>query len=91
MKIGNPNGARLPDWHLAYHSTGAWILMDFTNNGPVAKADPWKKRLDLDRTDRLSAKGTVSFSVLHKLVSPRMDIQRRPSNIANSPSHSLKS
>ncbi len=52
VKTGNPNGTGLPDWP-AYHSTTD-ILMDFTNSGPVAKADPWKQRLDL--TEALSAK-----------------------------------
>jgi para-nitrobenzyl esterase len=51
VKTGNPNGAGLPDWP-AYHSTSD-MLMDFTDNGPVAKADPWKKRLDL--TEGLSS------------------------------------
>ena len=45
IKTGNPNGAALTHWP-AYHSTSD-MLMDFTENGPVAKADPWKKRLDL--------------------------------------------
>lgn len=44
-KTGNPNGAGLPNWP-SYHST-ADILMDFSENGPTAKADPWKDRLDL--------------------------------------------
>ena len=44
-KTGNPNGAGLPEW-TRYHSSSD-ILMDFTEQGPVAKPDPWKKRLDL--------------------------------------------
>jgi para-nitrobenzyl esterase len=45
VKTGNPNGAGLPDWP-AYRSESD-VIMDFTNSGPVAKPDPWKKRLDL--------------------------------------------
>jgi len=45
VKRGNPNGTGLLEWP-AYHSTSD-MLMDFTNNGPVAEPDPWKKRLDL--------------------------------------------
>jgi para-nitrobenzyl esterase len=45
VKTGNPNGVGLPDWP-AYQSTSD-MLMDFTNNGPVAEPDPWKKRPDL--------------------------------------------
>jgi para-nitrobenzyl esterase len=47
IKTGNPNGAGLPDWP-AYHSASD-MLMDFTDKGPVAKPDPWKKRLDLTK------------------------------------------
>lgn len=52
IKTGNPSGAGLPDWP-AYHATSD-MLMDFTENGPVAKPDPWKKRLDL--TEELASK-----------------------------------
>jgi para-nitrobenzyl esterase len=52
IKTGNPSGAALPDWP-AYHSTSD-MPMDVTENGPVAKADPWKKRLDL--TEELTSK-----------------------------------
>ncbi len=44
-KTGNPNGAGLAEWP-AYHAKSD-ELMDFTEHGPVAKADPWKTRLDL--------------------------------------------
>ena len=44
-KTGNPNAAGLPEWP-AYNAK-ADILMDFTATGPVAKADPWRERLDL--------------------------------------------
>jgi para-nitrobenzyl esterase len=44
-KTGNPNGAGLPDWP-RYHKSDD-MLMDFSQSGPVAKADPWKQRLDL--------------------------------------------
>ncbi|MGB7546557.1 MAG: carboxylesterase family protein [Terracidiphilus sp.] len=47
VKTGNPNGAGLPEWP-TYDSTSD-MLMDFTNDGPLAKADPWKKRLDLTK------------------------------------------
>ncbi len=44
-KTGSPNGKGLPYWP-EYKSSND-ILMDFTENGPVAKPDPWKERLDL--------------------------------------------
>jgi para-nitrobenzyl esterase len=44
-KTGNPNGKGLPGWP-QFNSSGD-MLMDFTFDGPVGKADPWKKRLDL--------------------------------------------
>lgn len=52
VKTGNRNGAGLPDWP-AYHSATD-MLIDFTDSGPVAKTDPWKKRLDL--TEELASK-----------------------------------
>jgi para-nitrobenzyl esterase len=55
VKNGNPNGAGLPDWP-AFHSAND-IIMDFTDGGPVAKPDPWKKRLDL--TEELASKQTA--------------------------------
>jgi para-nitrobenzyl esterase len=51
-KTGNPNGAGLPHWPRYHSSTD--MLMDFTDSGPVAKADPWKARLDL--TESLEAR-----------------------------------
>lgn len=44
-RTGDPNGAGLPRWP-AYHAKSD-ALMDFTDNGPVSKADPRKARLDL--------------------------------------------
>lgn len=44
-RTGNPNGAGLPDW--PRYRSGTDMLMEFSENGPVAKADPWKERLDL--------------------------------------------
>ena len=44
-KTGDPNGGGHPAWPL-YEPKGDKIL-DFTNQGPVAMADPWKARLDL--------------------------------------------
>jgi para-nitrobenzyl esterase len=47
-RSGNPNGAGRPDWP-AYKAAKD-ILMDFTEAGPVAQADPWKARLDITET-----------------------------------------
>jgi len=47
-KTGNPNGAGRPDWPA--YDAGQDQLLDFTNDGPVAKPDPWKARLDLTET-----------------------------------------
>ncbi len=44
-KTGNPNGKGLPEWPAYDAKTDQ--LMDFTPDGPVAKPDPWKERLDL--------------------------------------------
>lgn len=44
-KTGNPNGPGLPNWPV--YSSQADVLLDFTLEGPVAKPDPWKARLDL--------------------------------------------
>ena len=52
VKTGNRNGAGRPDWP-AYHSATD-MLIDFTDSGPVAKTEPWKKRLDL--TEELASK-----------------------------------
>jgi para-nitrobenzyl esterase len=51
-KTGNPNGAGLPHWPRYRVSTD--VLMDFSEAGPVAKADSWKERLDL--TDKVEAR-----------------------------------
>jgi len=45
VKTGNPNGSGLPNW--PEFQTASDMLMDFTDNGPVGEADPWKKRLDM--------------------------------------------
>ena len=44
-KTGNPTHEGDPAW--ARYSPASDVLMDFTADGPVAKADPWKARLDL--------------------------------------------
>ena len=51
-RTGNPNGKGLPDWPA--YNTSTDMLMDFTLDGPVAKPDPWKDRLDL--AERLAEK-----------------------------------
>jgi len=51
-KTGNPNGPGLPQWPA--YSPKTDMIMDFTLTGPVAKADPWKDRLDL--TEKLAQK-----------------------------------
>jgi para-nitrobenzyl esterase len=55
-KTGNPNGKGLPGWP-QFNSSGD-MLMDFTFDGPVGKADPWKKRLDL--TDQIASQPAKS-------------------------------
>ncbi len=44
-KTGNPNGAGLPNW--PQYNAQSDAIMDFSNGGPTAGADPWKARLDL--------------------------------------------
>lgn len=44
-KTGNPNGDGLPAW--PQYDAQKDVLMDFTFDGPVAKPDPWKARLDV--------------------------------------------
>lgn len=44
-KTGDPNSAGLPHW--PRYRTATDMLMDFSEHGPVAKADPWRQRLDL--------------------------------------------
>ncbi len=46
-KTGNPNRLGLPEW--PKYSSRRDMLMNFTNDGPAAQADPWKVRLDLIR------------------------------------------
>lgn len=43
-KTGNPNGAGLPQWPA--YSAATDQLIDFTNDGPVAKPSPHKERWD---------------------------------------------
>ena len=45
VKSGNPSGVGVPTWQ-PYTEQNDFIL-DFTNNGPVGGADPWKTRLDM--------------------------------------------
>jgi len=45
VKTGIPEVAGQPHWP-AYDAKSD-VLMDFTNDGPVVGADPWKSRLDL--------------------------------------------
>ena len=49
-KTGNPNGGDLPNW--PSYNSNTDMLMDFSENGPIAKTDPWKERLDL--TEKLA-------------------------------------
>jgi len=44
-KTGNPDGAARPHW--PQYNARDDELVNFTNTGPVAEADPWKARLDL--------------------------------------------
>jgi para-nitrobenzyl esterase len=44
-KTGDPNGAGRPRWP-AYDAARD-VLLDFAEQGPVARPDPWKARLDL--------------------------------------------
>ncbi len=44
-KTGDPNGNGVPEW--PRYSADKDILLDFTDDGPVAMPDPWKARLDL--------------------------------------------
>ena len=44
-KTGDPNGGGLPHWPA--YSAASDKLLNFSLNGPVAMADPWKERLDL--------------------------------------------
>ncbi len=44
-RSGNPNGEGLPEWPA--YETSSDRLLNFTENGPIAVADPWKQRLDL--------------------------------------------
>jgi len=51
-RTGNPNGAGLPMWPA--YDVRSDIIMNFTNEGPIAMPDPWKHRLDL--TEKLVTK-----------------------------------
>jgi para-nitrobenzyl esterase len=73
-KKGDPNGEGLPRWPA--YSAEKDVLMDFTLDGPVAKPDPWKDRLDLTEraaeramappaaeTTSLTGKWTLHYSI----------------------------
>jgi hypothetical protein len=45
VSTGNPSPTGLPPWPRYDSKTD--VLMNFTDEGPVAMADPWKARLDL--------------------------------------------
>jgi para-nitrobenzyl esterase len=45
VKTGDPNGSGLPHWP-AYHGASDRLL-NFTEDGPVGEADPWKTQLNL--------------------------------------------
>lgn len=44
-KNADPNSDGIPNW--PPYNSATDMLMEFTNSAPVAKADPWKTRLDL--------------------------------------------
>lgn len=44
-KTGNPNGPGRPNWPV--YDPARDVILDFTQEGPEAKPDPWKARLDL--------------------------------------------
>jgi len=44
-KSGDPSTGNSPAWPLYLPTTD--MLLNFTENGPVAEADPWKARLDV--------------------------------------------
>ena len=46
-KTGNPNAPGLQEWPI--YETGKDVIINFTNDGPVAEPDPWKLRLDVNQ------------------------------------------
>ena len=46
-RSGDPNGVGAPDWPMLTPGSTPERLMEFTNEGPVAKATPFADRLDL--------------------------------------------
>jgi para-nitrobenzyl esterase len=46
IKIGNPNGSRLPLW-TRFNPARSQLLIFTPDDGPVMQVDPWKDRLDL--------------------------------------------
>ena len=61
-KTGDPNGAGLPHWPA--YSAANDELLNFTDQGPVAQADPWKVRLDL--IEKLDAKPAESAKAISR-------------------------
>lgn len=59
-KTGDPNGGSLPHWP-AYTAAGDELL-NFTEDGPVGQADPWKGRLDL--IEKLAVKPAESAKAI---------------------------
>ena len=59
-KTGDPNGGSLPHWP-AYSAAGDELL-NFTEDGPVGQADPWKGRLDL--IEKLAVKPAESAKAI---------------------------
>jgi para-nitrobenzyl esterase len=63
-KTGDPNGGNLPQW--PRYSATSDSLLNFTQDGPVPEADPWKTRLDL--IEKLAAKPAESSKAISREV-----------------------
>jgi para-nitrobenzyl esterase len=61
-RTGKPHAPGQPEWP-AYDS-GKDVLMNFTADGPVAQADPWKDRLDL--AERVNRRKTAAAAPVGK-------------------------
>jgi para-nitrobenzyl esterase len=48
VKTGNPNGGMRPTWPV--HQAGSFLLLNFTNSGPVDQTDPYSQRIALWQT-----------------------------------------